>query len=599
MSHIPFTYAPLSSNGKKSVYLPLPSGGMSLDEGVLPEGKSAFISNLAISNDGICTRSAFVPMTEAFQLDGELHGITKTPFNGKIIMHAGEKLYSYDKDNSGIVEISDFLPDEKSIFCTFMSKLYIYCKGHVFSIDRDFVFAEQMPDAPVVFEGANPISAYGMKETGKVFNLIAPRISVTYSSFSAPSDYAGTRYALPRYADVSRPVSVFINDEELDSALVNVTENKIFIDDEIEIPSGEGVVKISYFVKDTENLSYDDKLYGCNLSVAFGGNTNGGTRVFLTGNEEYKGYYFRSGLQNPLYFGSDDCEVIGDGCENITAVMKMYGNLLIFTENSVFKMSHNITSNSAYYSVKEISNETGCDCPESVQLIDNRVVFVNSRKGVFIVDSANDTGEHNIKPISGNINKGDGYGLLECETDSIKKCRSMDFDRKYMLFVGKRAYIWDYNSSPFYDSGNYSKAQEKLCWYMYEDMHEGYYFETESSLVVLDMMDMAFYVLSDAEEKTDVSFDIKSREECFDVPLNKKYVTDMEFLLSADVDAQVRLLLYSDGECYFEKQLDVGNGKLTHVKLSLAQKALYRFAFRLCGKGGIKINNVMLKYKII
>lgn len=599
MSYIPYTYAPAGSDGKKVIYIPVPSGGLMLSDGVLPNGKSSVISNFDILNDGILTRKGFVCLSQSIPSEGQLHGITKTLFYGKTVVHVGTKLYSYGELDSEITEISASLPDEKSIFCMFMSKLYIYCKGHVFSLDKDFIFMEQVPDSALVFENASPIAAHGMKENGKAFNLVAPRVTVSYNEVAPQSDYSGTRYVLPRYADTSRPVSVFVNDEEIDNSLINVAENRILINREVNIPSGADVVKISYFVKDTEELSYDDKLYGCNLSVAFGGNTNGGTRVFFTGNENHKGYYFRSDLQNPLYFGSDECEVIGDGCENVTAVMKMYGNLLIFTENSVFKMSHNITSNNVYYSVKEISNETGCDCPDSVQLIDNRVVFANSRKGVFIVDSANDTGEHNIKPISGNINEGFGRGLLECDPDKIKNSYSVDFDRKYMLVVGGCAYIWDYNASPFHDSGNYSKAQEKLCWYIYDDMHEGFYFESGINLVVLDKTDMSFYVLSDKGTKSDINFDVKSRDECFEAPLNKKYVTDMELSVCADVDAQVKLLLYSDGEGYFEKQLFVNNGKTTHVVISLPHKALYRFAFRLYGNGAVKVNHVMLKYKII
>lgn len=600
MSHIPYTYAPLSSKGKKAVYIPVPSGGMSLAKGILPEGKSALSCNFDISSDGISTRGGFVPVSPAADFEGQLHGITKTPFYGKIVMHIGTKLYMYDGGNGGgFVEIGVSLPDEKSIFCMFMSKLYIYCKRYVFCLDRDFVFTELMPDAPLIFEGASPIAAYGMKENGNAFNMIAPRITVSYGSLSAPSDSSGTRYTLPRYADISRPVSVFVNDEEIDESLITAAENRITLHKDVEIPSGAGVVKISYFVKEGEELGYEDRLYGCRLSVSFGGNTNGGTRIFLTGNENHKGYYFRSGLQNPLYFASDEYEVIGDGCENVTAVIKMYGNLLIFTENSVFKMSYNITSNSVYYSVKEISNEAGCDCPGSVQLIDNRVVFANSRKGVFIVDSADDTGEHNIKPISGNINKDGNCGLLDCDEESLKNCSSVDYDRKYMLFAGSRAYIWDYNASPFYDSGNYSKAQEKLCWYIYENLHDCVGFEAESRLLLLDTQQMVFYALSEQENRADVAFDVKSRDEDFDAPLNRKYVTDMELMMCADADAQVKLMLYSDGECYFEKQLQVNNGTPTHIRLSLLYKALYRFSFRICGKGGLKVNNVMLKYKII
>ena len=352
MSYIPYTYSAPKADSRKQFSFTVPSGGARLKGGTLPENTCSYICNFDISGDGISARKTVIKKSGQLDVNGTFHGITKQPFYGRIIFHAGTCLYSYG--STGLSEISGVLPDEKSIMCEFMSKLYIYCKGRVFCVDRDFAVTEQLPDPVLMFENASTSSCRGMKETGTAYNLIAPRVSVTYKGSMPVEAYGGYAYQLPRCADISRPVNVYVDGEEIDAERYRAEETYL------HLKSGWGTVlpeslKITFFIKDGEETSFEDFFCGCDLSVSFGGNTNGGTRILMTGNVEKKGYYCRSGVRNPLYFGSDECEIIGDGCENVTAVMKMYGYLIIFTESSVFKMTHNVTSDRIYYSVKEIS----------------------------------------------------------------------------------------------------------------------------------------------------------------------------------------------------------------------------------------------------
>ena len=459
----------------------------------------------------------------------------------------------------------------------------------------NFVLSEHEPDSPVMFENLSPSACFGTKMADVPCNLISPRITAVYGSLTPPSDMEGKKYELPRYADISKEVLVYINGKEIDHSLFRFTESRVTVFNSAGIDSSS-TVSISYYVKNPQEIGFEDVLYDCKLAVAFGGNTRGGTRIFFTGNKNKKGYYFRSEVLNPLFVSSKDVEIIGDGCENVTAVVKMYGNLIIFTEKSVFRMSFNLSSDSVYYSVKEVSCEAGCDCPDSVQLIDNRVVFANSEKGIFIIDSMDDNGEHNIKPISANIFKGKGIGFADRSVIERQNSKSADFDRKYMLFTGGFVYILDYDKCSYYDSGSYSKAQDRLCWYIYKDISADYVFENSSDIFTFSKDERDFCRLSKSGTSEQVEFCVTGCETEFDASVVPKYVTQMEFMLSSMENVNVQLCLYADGTKYFEKNLCCNNGKKTRFSLSLPRKQLYSFYFEIKGKGHAELESVIMKY---
>ena len=308
------------------------------------------------------------------------------------------------------------------------------------------------------------------------------------------------------------------------------------------------------------------------------------------------GYYYKSALLNPLYVAENEYEIIADGCEEITAVKKMYGDLIIFTDRSVFKMTYNFSGDNIFFSVKEISNEVGCDCPGSVQLIDNRVVFANSKKGVFIVDSTEETGEQNIKPVSGNILRGKGMGLLDNMQSDIKNASSCDSDRKYMLFVGDRVYIWDYNSSPFRSGYDYRAAQERLCWYIYNNFGKGRFFEFDGKFISLSQKDgYVEVVIFSKDEALSVEAVFESgNSECF-YPLVRKHVTGMTVKLNRCDGCDMRLELFGDGERYCEIRFPEKKKDKEKIKFSLPRKALYDFGFRISASGAYEIEEIVFE----
>ncbi len=592
MAYIPYTYVPIEKKARKRMTYTLPTGGLVLPQSgmTVNEGKCESICNLDILADRIKTRGFFGTSEEGFRASGSINGVCGELFADRLIFHVGVCLYGYDSQSDTVQLIYDALPDAKSLLCPFMSRLYIYCATHVYSVGDDFVLKEELDiPAPLIYESLVP-GTDGGKRTENPFNLAAPRITIEYVRSTSKA------YPLPQKLDTSRPVEVYRDDVLCKESLYEVYEDKIRINDDMSYDNYR-VVKIVYYLSDLEEAGYDDFIGGCDVITAFGGDTNAGTRLFFTGNEKRKGCYYKSELQNPLYIGSDEFEIIGEGNENITAVKKMYGDLIIFTAGSVFKMGYTLTQDGNYFAVKEISNEAGCDCPGSVQLIDNRVVFASSKKGVFIVDAAGDTGEHNIKPISGNILKGAGLGLLDNDKKLLTSSCGVDFGRKYYLFVGNRAYIWNYDMTPFRESSSYSAAQNRLCWYMYDGIQGNYFAGAGTRLVSLYDND-GVYILSFFDDfiSSYTETDFKSGiSECF-LPLVRKHITDMSIKLQRKTSTELTLTLYADGKRYYEAKLPMAKKQKEKLLLHLPTKALYGFGFEIRGKGEYEIEQITADY---
>ena len=80
-----------------------------------------------------------------------------------------------------------------------------------------------------------------------------------------------------------------------------------------------------------------------------------------------------------------------------------------------------------------------------------------------------DENENNVIAISSNVNSGTS-GIIIAARMSDKKAFSIDYGGKYYLFIGTRAYVWDYSEVSYLTDYGTIKAQRKLCWYILNDI---------------------------------------------------------------------------------------------------------------------------------
>lgn len=241
------------------------------------------------------------------------------------------------------------------------------------------------------------------------------------------------------------------------------------------------------------HFSDNSKIFGCTFCEWYGGvseGINGGTRLFVSGNSANLSSVYWSDLNNPLYFPENNWFNVGTTGSKVTAFGKQNDKLIIFKENEIYYTNYtqtttpeaeevqnqsfiDLTTANANFPLVLINSSIGCDCPNTVELCRNRLVFLNSGGNVYEIVTTNQYSENNIYEIGGMIKN-----KLKSETD-LTGAMSADFAGHYCIIIGQNMYLCDYNSYGYqyaYSFKNDDDSQVKIPWYFWELPFEGNYF---------------------------------------------------------------------------------------------------------------------------
>ncbi|MBP3580815.1 MAG: hypothetical protein J6K12_06170 [Clostridia bacterium] len=577
MAYIPTTIIGKTRENKKIAALPLPVNGINLKAHWQSSdlSKCVAMKNLVPHNLGIKCRGSFEQIEgSSIQDEGSFHSITCRPYCERIVMHYGNKIYTFCDGESNWQVLYEGVPDKDSMFCEFSSKLYLYSDTYVFSVDRSFNCIEEYPKAPIYMESLNTQVATGLKTDNFHPNLLAPRISVVYDESSESA------FALPENRDVNRKVKAFADGEELEVNEEKCTKKWVHLKKSVD----DKVVTIEYYLEDPQIIKFNNLFSGCRECIAYGGTDAGGTRIFAGGNRQRPGEYCKSELIDPLCFYDNSIEKLGDGCDIITGFAKMYDSLLIFTDRSIYRMSYKLVDTGGFFSVKQITSNVGCDVPKSIQLVENRVVFANSAYGIHIVYYADETGELNVLPISGNVNDGVD-GILTCDTELLKNGFSLDYDNKYYFCTAEKIYIWDYGMCGFTRSSSYENSQGRLVWYIWDNL--------EGDMLV--SMNRKLYCIKSSNALVTKYNADNNHDECsfvtekYDLgrPLIQKRIVGMKLDMSLSQGSEVILTLYNGDKPYFSQSIYSGKDEDVCVDIKLPEMKLYRFGYGLSTQNGL------------
>lgn len=231
------------------------------------------------------------------------------------------------------------------------------------------------------------------------------------------------------------------------------------------------------------------KVFDMQHSTWFGGKSagiNGGTRLFLCGNtrNEEKNLVVWSDLDNPLYFPENNYFYVGNSSQAVTGFGKQNEILVLFKERELFYtyyqqrseysaadvISQNVidvTAAAAYFPLVQIHGSIGCDCPNSIQLCRNRLVWASTQGKVYTLTTNNQYSERNVYEISGMVER-----RLEKETmEALAGAFSCDWQGLYCLFVNNHVYLMDYNSYGYQYAYSYSKTEDSnvmIPWWYWE-----------------------------------------------------------------------------------------------------------------------------------
>ena len=245
-----------------------------------------------------------------------------------------------------------------------------------------------------------------------------------------------------------------------------------------------------------------EKIVNMTVSEWFGGGSEGiygGIHLFLGGNtsEKDKALVCWSDFNKPLYFAEGGNAYVGDKAQRVTTFGKQGESLIILKEKETYATKYvsgdavsaeavaaqsviDLTVSEVTFPMTQVNGYIGCDCPNTVQLCRNRLVWANSDRRIYTLVSANQWNERSILEVSDMIRE-----PLSAEgAEAIKTAISEDFDGRYMLFAGKHIYVMDYNSYGYSNVAYYSKsedAQINIPWWIWDVPKYPKFYNTEGT----------------------------------------------------------------------------------------------------------------------
>ena len=225
-------------------------------------------------------------------------------------------------------------------------------------------------------------------------------------------------------------------------------------------------------------------------AVWFGGareGLDGGTRLFVAGHPGKPNLVRWSDVNNPLYFPENNYFYVGDATQRITGFGKQGNQLIIFKEREIYCTQYvegntvtadnlvsgavtDITVMTAQFPLMPIHTTIGCDCPESVRLVNNRLVWATSDAHVYMLTGTNQFSEQNVRDITALIHR-------DLSKQDIGGAMAAEYKGHYMLVLPNgRIYVLDVGNSAFQSYAHYAsekKANRALPWYIWEICSNG------------------------------------------------------------------------------------------------------------------------------
>lgn len=225
------------------------------------------------------------------------------------------------------------------------------------------------------------------------------------------------------------------------------------------------------------------RIFGMRFGVWFGGSadgTAGGTRLFVSGNPRHPNLVQWSALGDPLYFPENNYAYVGDASGAVTAFGKQSDMLVIFKEREVYATQYrtgtaytaedlldgtvtDTEAAAAVFPIQQIHPERGCDCPDTLRLCGERLVWANSDGHVYALFSSGAYDVRSVRALSGPIEA----QLMRHRPAVLKAATADCVGDHYVLLIGTTAFVLDCRSSGFAHYGSYasdSTAQAAVAW---------------------------------------------------------------------------------------------------------------------------------------
>lgn len=480
-------------------------------------------------------------------------------FRGSLVKHIGSKIYNNDD------VIASNIAEQKGLFIIFNQRLY-YLNDKIYTCYFDTDQYKSLEEKPS--DWATSWTSYFKFKNGGyvhlddstaptftkykyyksnpnynklVWETVEPYVPIivinrkpdgTGGDTSEAYNMVGTGFQNNFHGD-GKSVDFYLTDKELDEVVPKVTidniewtydanlsaEKTFKVDYECgkitlysAAPNGTNNVEIIAYKHDDEWTDYNKQILNSTCYSCFGGNNN--SRLFVAGGG--KSMYFYTEVYDASYFPYTNYAKVGNSSDDIVGFGQQYNVLLIFKPTEIYSLTYYQASSETTTSERQIgigmfssqvvNSSMGCDCPNTIQLINNQLTWFSSKVGVCTLVSTNIVDERNVRTISRNIdntNNFDVKGILDIDlnengTSIYDTVQSADYDNKYFLVFPKEykkngdsyvvsdcglCYCWDYLISPYTVTSSKITSPSELAWYLFDHFYVKQFLRINEKLV--------------------------------------------------------------------------------------------------------------------
>lgn len=461
-----------ASNNDLQFHPPIQSllnGGLNLvdKEYKLPENQTPKVSNMWFYNGelGIRWGQTYLKETETVEL--VCYGAYKYPYLGYYIKHCGTKLYKQHITTGVSTVIYSGLTAAKSTLFKYNSKIYLKQVGNYIEWNGTTA-SVVVPYIPTVIINRTPTGGGDLNEG---YNRLGKGFKNSFNGNNSATAYTLTDLLLDATTITCTVGGVAVVED------VGFTANRTTGVITFSVAPATGVNNVIITAYKTTQADIDSIL-NCTIAIPFGGQND--NRLFFGGNGT--GYFYWTGISSvgvdPTYFSYNNYNIIGLTDEDITGFEKHYDTLCIFKPKEIFGEKYTWNGTIGVFETFPITAEVGCDCPGTIQIVNNNIVWLTSDNGCYILVGTQVGSQRNVFPISRNVDP-----RLLTET-TLTTATAVNYNGKYWLCVGDKVYLWDYFLSPYVDTGNPEQSAKALSWWYFTNINAGAWMVGDTLLYV-------------------------------------------------------------------------------------------------------------------
>ena len=359
-------------------------------------------------------------------------------YAGRAIFHIGSRLYAVDPANGSEQCIYSGLGQTAGTFFLYGGKLYYKTRGAYLVIDEDLKAQPVAAYTPVILINADPKNGSG--DLYQPENRLSARKTVWYNADGSKE------YSLPvKGAEV---VEITVDGKEVSGYGYDKATGVVSLlsAPPVSDPPVNNTVRITY---ELDNPEARATIMDCTMAEVYGGESR--LCIVMAGAGAQPDAYFWNGSHTAMdagYFPVEQYNLVGDP---ISGFGRQQGMLVVFSRGSLGRASFSLVEVDGRERISmpyiAINSIIGCDMPRSIQTVENNLVFCNSRRGVFRLQSTSAASENELQHISRNVDGTERRpGLLAAAAEE-GECASMNDGGRYWLAVGGKAFLWDYSIS--------------------------------------------------------------------------------------------------------------------------------------------------------